>query len=100
MFRTESNGLEVRTKRFFLCVAKVTDRKNAEVIGFQYIARRSEDIFSNNFNIRDKDFFLSLLNKTWLPYPKDMGSHINQNLYFKFSLLIRHSSWLSNLLNF
>ena len=45
MFGAESNGLRVKAKRFFSCIAKATEEKNAEVFGFQCITRRPEDIF-------------------------------------------------------
>ena len=68
MFGVEGNGLEVKTKRFFLCVAKVTERKNAEVIGFQCIARRPEDIFLNNRTKLSEELsdLLKSLNKSYL----------------------------------
>ena len=50
MFGAEGNGLEVKMKRFFFCIAIVTERKKADIVGFQCIAYRPEDIFLNNFN--------------------------------------------------
>jgi len=50
MFSVEGKSLEIKTKRFFLCVAKATDRKKAEVFDFQCVVRRPEDLFLNNFN--------------------------------------------------